>query len=82
MIDKRTIIISLLGGVGITLITGLIPRRVLVGGTHYGWPMVWLIRQVLAPQYNPWKVLPLWLVVDVVLWGLTIFLLYYNIKNR
>jgi hypothetical protein len=82
MITKKTIIISLFAGVGITLITGLIPRRVLVGGTHYGWPMAWLVRLVLAPQYNPWKVIPVWLIVDVVLWSLVVFLLYNFILNR
>ena len=82
MIDKRTVLVSILGGIAITLITGLIPKRVLAGGTHYGWPMAWLIRLVLAPHYFPWKVLPTWLVIDVILWGLLVFILYYYLRNR
>ena len=82
MLDKRTIVASLIGGIVITLISGFVPRRVLMGGTHYGWPIAWLVRLVLTPQYNPWKVLPIGLVVDIVLWGLIVFLIYYYVLDR
>lgn len=75
MVDTKTLLVSLFGGTGITLITGLIPRKALIGATHYGWPMAWLIRLVLAPQHNPWRVSPVWLVADVTLWGLVVYLL-------
>jgi hypothetical protein len=82
MMDTKNLLISLLGGIGITLITGLVPRTTLLGATHYGWPMAWRIRLVLAPQYNPWRMLPIYIVLDTVLWGLIIFLIIYYAKRR
>jgi hypothetical protein len=40
----------------------------LVGASWYGYPMGWLIRLVIAPQYNPWKVLSANLVMDLIFW--------------
>jgi len=60
---------ALVGGALVTLVTGLVPVRTLLGGTHYGLPVAWLVRRVLAPQYWPWHVEPFGLVVDVVVWS-------------
>jgi len=79
--DTKKLLISLIGGTAITLITGLIPIGNLVGATNYGLPMAWRIRLVLAPQYNPWRILPVNIIIDTVLWGLIIYLIYYS-KRR
>ena len=80
--NLKNFIISILGGVGITLITGFIPRKVLLGATHTGWPFAWLVHLVLAPEYYPWEVLFTGLAVDVILWGLVVFLLINYVKHR
>jgi hypothetical protein len=78
--DNKKTLISLIGGIGVTLITGLIPNRTLLGATHYGWLLTWRIHLVLAPQHNPWKILPVNFLLDTVLWGIIIFIIlrYYE----
>ena len=82
MVDRKTLLISLLRGTGITLITGLLPRDTLLGATHYGWPMAWRIRLALAPQYDPWRILPIWFIIDAGVWSLFAFLLEYYLQKR
>ncbi len=48
--------------------TGLLSNTVLLGGEHYGYPVAWLVRLVLAPEYFPWRVNVLNLIVDLVIW--------------
>ncbi|SEP08443.1 hypothetical protein SAMN04487948_11378 [Halogranum amylolyticum] len=77
--------LSLGGGIVITLVTGLVPLRTLMGGTHYGVPIAWLIRRVLAPEYFPWRVNWLGLVVDVAVWTVVVLLLllaYERLRDR
>ncbi|MDE1833476.1 MAG: hypothetical protein KGH58_03600 [Candidatus Micrarchaeota archaeon] len=61
---------SVIGGVIIALLTVLVNSTPggLVGATWYGWPESWLIRMVVAPQYNPWNVQWVGLVVDAIVW--------------
>ena len=72
-------ILSLMGGVLITLLTGLRSNMpaLLVGALHYGYPLPWIFRLVVAPEYFPWSVDIVALVVDVVIWtmivGLALF---------
>ena len=71
--NMKTLVISIesvIGGVVIALLTGLVNSTPggLVGATWYGWPENWLIRMVVAPQYNPWKVNWVGLVVDAIVW--------------
>lgn len=75
----RRLAIAVAAGVLITLVTGLIPTRTLLGATQYGFPLPWLIRRTVAPESSPWHVAWVGLVVDVavhsaVLYGL--FVLY------
>lgn len=65
---NRRLALSLAGGVVLTLLTGLVPLRTLMGATHYGLPMAWLVRRVLAPEFFPWRLEPLGLVVDLLVW--------------
>jgi hypothetical protein len=66
----KTVIYSVIGGVVVTLLTGLISNTpaMLVGAMHYGYPLAWLMRLVLAPEYFPWRVIVPKLVVDLVIW--------------
>ena len=66
----KTVIYSVIGGVVVTLLTGLISNTpaMLVGAMHYGYPLAWLVRLVLAPEYFPWRVNVPNLVVDLVIW--------------
>ena len=82
MLDRKTLLMSLLRGTGITLITGLVPRKTLLGATHYGWPIAWLIRIVSSSQHNPWRILPIWFVLDIAVWSLFAFLLVYFLQKR
>lgn len=66
----KTVILSLIGGVVITLLTGLLSNMpaMLVGAVHYGYPIPWLFRLILAPEYFPWSVDVVAFFVDVVVW--------------
>jgi hypothetical protein len=66
----KTVIYSVIGGVVVTLLTGLISNTpaMLVGAMHYGYPLAWLVRLVLAPEYFPWRVNVPNLIVDLVIW--------------
>ena len=66
----KTVIYSVIGGVVVTLLTGLISNTpaMLVGAMHYGYPLAWLVRLVLAPEYFPWRVNGPNLIVDLVIW--------------
>ena len=66
----KTVIYSVIGGAVVTLLTGVISNTpaMLVGAMHYGYPLAWLMRLVLAPEYFPWRVNVPNLVVDLVIW--------------
>lgn len=68
---------SLVAGVAITLVTGLIRNTPggLVGASWYGYPTVWIRKLVLAPQYNPWKVDFVGLVADIVFWFVVVLII-------
>ena len=66
--------LSLIWGVVITLLTGLLSNMsaMLVGEVHYGYPVPWLFRLVLAPEYFPWRVNVAALVADVIVWTIVV----------
>ena len=68
------VILSLIGGALITMLTGLLSNMPtpLLGAKHYGYPRPWLFRLVLAPEYFPWRVDAVALVVDLVAWAIVI----------
>jgi hypothetical protein len=81
----KLIILAAIGGIVITLITGLLGNtpEMLVGAVWYGYPLAWLVRMVVAPQYNPWVVRPLRLIADVVFWAaIAAILLFAYTKIR
>jgi len=76
------ILFSIIGGIAITLLTAFIPLRSLMGATHYGFPLAWRIRLVLAPQYNPWRMNITNLVMDVVIWSVIVGIAIFIIRRR
>ena len=73
----KTIIGGVMGGVVITLATAVYNATPagLVGATWYGFPLGWLIKRVVAPQYNPWALSYTGLVVDLVVWFIVMFII-------
>jgi hypothetical protein len=67
---RRTVIYYVIGGAVATLLTGFLSNTppMLVGAVHFGYPLAWLMRLVLAPEYFPWRVNIPNLIVDLVIW--------------
>lgn len=70
---------SFLIGELLTLLTGLAPNtpQMLVGAEHYGYPLPWLIRMIVAPWYNPWRIDLLGFFADVIVWFVIIFIILF-----
>jgi hypothetical protein len=68
----RTILFAIAGGILASLVTGLFSNTPvgMVGAVHYGYPLPWLIRLIVAPQYFPWVVDYVGFLFDVVVWAL------------
>jgi len=84
--NAKFVVFSVVGGVVVTLLTGFLTNRVLLGAEHYGYPLDWLGRLVLAPEYFPWRVNVLNLIVDLAIWtiiaGIVIAVLTRGRKPR
>ena len=72
--NKMIIVFSIIGGIIVTLVTGLILNTppMLVGASHFGYPFPWLIKLIIHPKYFPWRVNILYLVVDIIIWSIII----------
>jgi large-conductance mechanosensitive channel len=81
--SMKLLIFAIIGGAVITLITGLINTtpEMLVGAVYYGYPFAWLEMLVIAPQYFPWHVRPLRLVLDIVIWAVIIWVILFAISK-
>jgi hypothetical protein len=80
---KRVVIFSVVGGVLITLLTGLVSSTppMLVGAMWYGYPLAWLFRLVIAPEYFPWRVDVTGLLGDVVAWSVVVGVGLFVVKK-
>lgn len=67
--NLKIILCSIIGGVIVTLLTGLILNTppMLAGATHYGFPFAWLTRLMIAPEHFPWRVNVLNLIADIII---------------
>jgi hypothetical protein len=74
----RVLLFAIVGGIFASLLTGLVSNTPagMVGAVHYGYPLPWLIRLIIAPQYFPWKVDYVGFLFDVVVWALVAALLF------
>jgi len=77
------IILAVVVGVAVTLLTGLFDNTppMLVGATHFGYPLAWLVEMVVGPGYNPWVVRPLRLIVDIVAWTVLVWIILFVIAR-
>jgi len=74
MMTAKAVIFSVIGGGVVTLLTGLVSNTppMLLGAVHYGYPLAWLMRLVLAPEYFPWRVNLPNLIVDLAIWVIVV----------
>ena len=77
------LLISILGGEILTLLTGLVSSTppMLVGATHYGYPLAWLYRLVIAPEYNPWRMDLLNFFADIVIWFIIVAIVVFVVER-
>jgi len=83
-ISKMFAVKSIVGGAVITLVTGLYnstPGGGLVGATWYGFPVTWIRWLAVGPQYSPWAVDWMGLVIDLVVWIIVVGIVLYLAKG-
>ena len=81
MVRIGTVVLAAAAGTLVTLFTGLVPTRMLMGATHYGFPMPWLVHRVLPPEHFPWRIIWSGLLLDMLLW-VVVFLVVLLVGER
>jgi len=73
----KLIIFFIIIGLIITLITGLFSNLdTLVGVSRWGYPLYWLSKMVIGPQYSPpLDIVWLNLIIDVIIWSIIVYLI-------
>ena len=68
-------------GVLMTFITGLVPVTPsgLVGARWFGFPMAWLYRLIIAPQYFPFTLNWAGLITDFIVWFIVALIVLFLI---
>jgi hypothetical protein len=81
--SMKMVICAVVAGVVITLLTGLIGNtpEMLVGAVYYGYPFAWLEMLVVAPQYFPWVVRPVRLILDIVVWTVVVWVVLFVVSK-
>lgn len=80
--NMRMGLISLVVGIVITLLTGLLnstPSGGLIGATWYGYPTAWLT-QLSGAQGAPWTLYsnsPVNLIIDIIFWTIIVAIVWY-----
>lgn len=80
MKTTKLLIFAAIGGIVITLVTGLFPNtpEMLVGAVWYGYPLAWLVRQLGNPAYpTAYNLRPLRLVADIVGWAIIVAIVLF-----
>jgi len=77
------LVVSILGGEVVTLLTGLMSNtpQMLVGAEHFGFPLAWLFRMIVAPEYNPWRIDFLDFLADLVVWSAIICVVLFVLEK-
>ena len=80
--SMKIVVYAVVAGV-ITLLTGLIgdTPEMLVGAVYYGYPFAWLEMMVVAPQYFPWVVRPIRLILDIVVWAVVVWVILFAVSK-
>jgi len=81
--SMKMLVYAVVAGVVITLLTGLIgdTPEMLVGAVYYGYPFAWLEMMVVAPQYFPWVVRPIRLILDIVVWAVVVWVILFAVSK-
>jgi len=81
--SMKMVVYAVVAGVVITLLTGLIgdTPEMLVGAVYYGYPFAWLEMMVVAPQYFPWVVRPIRLILDIVVWAVVVWVILFVVSK-
>ena len=82
--NVKMLLIAVVCGSLVTLVTGLLVNTppLLVGATHYGYPLAWLTRLIIAPEYFPWRVRVMELVLDIVVWSAISAIVLFIMKRK
>lgn len=82
----KLLIFAAIGGIAITLLTGLFPNtpEMLVGAVWYGYPLAWLVQQLGNPAYpTVYNLRPLRFAADIVAWAIIVaIVLFAYTKTR
>ena len=83
MNTTNRLLVSIFSGEIITLLTGLFSNtpEMLVGAEHYGFPLAWLIRMIVAPEYNPWRIEFVNFLADVVVWSVILLVIVFIVEK-
>jgi hypothetical protein len=69
-VNVKIPVYAIVFGVVITLLTGLVNTTPpIIGAVWYGFPLAWLVRLVVAPEYFPWQINFTNLIIDIVFWA-------------
>jgi len=86
--SRKRFVYAFLGGVVITLLTGLIvstPDCVITvcqaGAVYYGVPFTWLEMRVVAPQYFPWVIRLVRLILDIIVWTIVVWVILFLVSK-
>ena len=83
MNTTNRLVVSILGGEIITLLTGLFSNtpQMMVGAEWFGFPLAWLIRMIVAPEYNPWRIEFVNFLADVVVWSVILIVIVFIVEK-
>ena len=81
--SMKILVYAVVAGIAITLLTGLIGNtpEMLVGAVYFGYPFAWLEMMVIAPQYFPWVVRPIRLILDIVVWAVVVWVILFVVSK-
>ncbi len=79
----KTGIYAIAGGILVALLTGLLVNTppLMVGAIHYGYPLPWLTRLIVSPQYFPWYIDYGSLIADIILWAIIVGVVLFGISR-
>lgn len=65
------------------LLTGLFSNtpQMMVGAEWFGFPLAWLIRMIVAPEYNPWRIEFVNFLADVVVWSVILLVIVFILEK-
>ena len=83
MNTTNRLLVSIFGGEIITLLTGLFSNtpQMMVGAEWFGSPLAWLIRMIVAPEYNPWRIEFVNFLADVVVWSVILLVIVFIVEK-